>query len=63
MPERSEAGRAPSVLERMELAFRSLGSFFLLLADACFRWAGQLAQVVVTLNQVLPSWRTLPGMS
>ena len=55
-------GKRASCLEAMELAFRSLGTFFELLADAFYRWAGQLGQVIASLDEHLPSWRTLPGM-
>jgi hypothetical protein len=54
---------AGSFLERMTRAMYSLGSFFELLAQACYRWARQLAGVVRTLDEALPIWRTLPGMS
>jgi hypothetical protein len=52
-----------SILDRMIRAMRSLGTFFELLAEACYRWAGQLTQVVTSLDQALPSWRTLPGIA
>lgn len=55
-------GERPSALEAMDLALRSLGTFFEMLADACYRWAAQLAQVVAALDEHLPAWRTLPGM-
>jgi hypothetical protein len=52
-----------TVLDRMIRAMRSLGSFFELLAEACYRWAEQLAKAVTTLDEALPNWRMLPGMS
>jgi hypothetical protein len=55
-------GDRPSAIEGLDLALRSLGTFFELLAEACYRWAAQLAQVVVVLDEHLPGWRTLPGM-
>jgi hypothetical protein len=54
---------AGSSLERMARAMRSLGSFFELLAAAFYRWADQLVRIVTTLDNALPAWRTLPGMS
>ena len=54
---------AGSFLERMARAMNSLGSFFELLAQACYLWANQLMGVVRALDEALPSWRTLPGMS
>ena len=56
------AGTRNSCLEAMELAMRSVGTFFEQLAETYYRWAAQLAQVIVVLDQALPSWRTLPGM-
>jgi hypothetical protein len=55
-------GQRNSCLEAMELAMRSVGTFFDQLAEACYRWAAQLGQVIVVLDRVLPGWRTLPGM-
>ncbi len=55
-------GKRGSCLEAMELALRSLGTFFELVAEACYRWAAQLGQVVLVLDEHLPMWRTLPGM-
>jgi hypothetical protein len=56
------AGTAPSVVERQELALRSLGSFAELMAEACYRWGDQLAGVVNELDENLSGWRDLPGM-
>ena len=56
------SGRRTSCLEAMELAMRSVGTFFEQLAEACYRWASQLARVIVVLDRALPAWRTLPGM-
>ena len=53
---------APTALERLILAMKSLGLFCEALAEACYRWAEQLAQTVSTLDQYIPQWRTLPGM-
>jgi hypothetical protein len=55
-------GKRASCLEAMDLALRSLGTFFELLAAACYRWSAQLTQVIATLDEHLPAWRTLPGM-
>jgi hypothetical protein len=55
-------GTRASCLDAMELALRSLGTFFELVADACYRWAAQLGQVIAALDEHLPTWRTLPGM-
>lgn len=55
-------GDRPSGLEALELALRSLATFFEMLAEACYRWAVLLAQAVVVLDENLPAWRTLPGM-
>ena len=55
-------GKRASCLEAMDLALRSLGTFFELLAAACYRWSTQLAQVVAALDEYVPAWRTLPGM-
>ena len=53
---------APTALERLILAMRSLGLFCEALAEACYRWAEHLAQTVSALDQYIPQWRTLPGM-
>jgi hypothetical protein len=53
---------AASRLERMVRAMNSLGSFFGLLAEACYRWAEILVGVMRMLDEALPTWRTLPGM-
>lgn len=55
-------GKPNSPLEAMEIALRSLGTFFDQLAQACFRWATQLGQVVTSLDHAFPAWRTIPGM-
>jgi hypothetical protein len=54
---------APSVIEHLMQALKSLGLYFEDLAAACYRFANQLIVVVATLDQYLPLWRTLPGMS
>ncbi len=54
---------SPSVLERMIRALKSLGVFFEDLAKAFYRWAAQLSTVVNTLDENVPAWRLLPGMS
>jgi hypothetical protein len=54
---------ATTVLERIERLLISLGIFFDQLAEACCRWAVQVAQVMGVLDQHLPGWRTIPGMS
>jgi hypothetical protein len=56
------AGRAPTCLERFVLAMRSLAAFFRQLADSFQRWADQVADVVRSLDEHLPSWRGLPGI-
>lgn len=56
------SGRASSDLERLELALRSLGVFFNLLAEACYRWAAWITQVITMLNERLPEWRTFLDM-
>lgn len=54
---------APSFIERLMRALWSLGVFFDELALTFYGWADQLAVVVMTLDQHLPIWRTLPGLS
>lgn len=56
-------GRAPTCLERLLLAMRSIATFFHQLADSFRRWADQIAGVVSSLDQHLPTWRGLPGMA
>ena len=56
------SGRAPSGLERLELALRSLGSFFILLAQFCFTQAEMLGHTILSLSAYDPTWRTFPGM-
>jgi hypothetical protein len=56
-------GRAPTCLERIVYAMRSLGSFFQLIADWCRRCADQIASVVRSLDEHLPNWRGLPGIA
>lgn len=56
-------GPAPTVLERILRIFTSMGVFFEQLAEACFRWAVQVTQVMGVLDANLPGWRSLPGMS
>jgi hypothetical protein len=53
---------APSPLERLPLALKSLGSFFELLAKSCYFWAGVLTAVIAALEAGVPGWRHLPGM-
>jgi len=55
-------GIAPSSLERLQLALRSLGAFFSSLAESCLTWAETLGQAILSLNAAVPGWRTLPGM-
>jgi len=57
-----ETGPRASRVEAIKLALVSLGTFFNLLAAACFRWSAQLAQMIGVLDDELPAWRTLPGM-
>ena len=57
------AGRAPTSLERLVYAMRSLGAFFQQLADSFQRWASQVAGVVKSLDEHLPCWRELPGIA
>jgi len=56
------AGRAPTCLERLALAMRSLAAFFRQLADSFQRWADEVAGVVRSLDEHLPPWRGLPGI-
>ena len=55
-------GGRGSHLEAMELALRSLGSFFELLADAMYRFAMYLGQAIASLDEYAPDWRTWQGM-
>jgi hypothetical protein len=55
-------GRAPSLLERLVLALKSLGSFFELLAKTCYLWAAGLTAVVACLDVHAAGWRHFPGM-
>ena len=57
------AGRAPTCLERLVLAMRSLAAFFRQLADSFQRWADQVLAVVRSLDEHLPTWRSLPGIA
>jgi hypothetical protein len=56
-------GRASTCLERIVYAMRSLGSFFQLLADWCHRCADQVTHAIKSLDEHVPTWRTLPGMA
>lgn len=56
-------GERSSTLEAMELALRSLGTFFELLADLFYRWATHLATAIANLDERAPEWRTWPGMA
>jgi hypothetical protein len=58
-----EDGPAPTILERIERIFLSMGIFFEQLTEACFRWAAQITQVMAVLDAYVTGWRTLPGMS
>ncbi len=57
------SGTRASHLEAMELAFRSLGTFFELLAAAFYRFAESLKQAIASLEEHAPGWRTWPGMA
>ena len=57
-----EPGPRSSCVEAVKLGLLSLGTFFSLLAAACYRWAAQLAAMIGALDDQVPGWRTLPGM-
>jgi hypothetical protein len=42
---------------------RSLAAFFRQLADSFQRWADQVLAVVRSLDEHLPTWRSLPGIA
>ncbi len=45
------------LLERLEAALRSLGTFLALLAERCLAWADGVAAVVSGLDTAMPGWR------
>lgn len=55
-------GEAPTLLERAILWLKSIGSFFELLAQSCYRIAAGLAVVVACLDANVAGWRHFPGM-
>ena len=64
MSVRSHRAEPASCLEAMDLALRSLGTFFELLAEAFYRWAAQLGQVIASWTKTRSrAGGPLPGMS
>ncbi len=55
-------GAEPSLLERIALGLRSLGSFFELLAKSCYFWAAGILAAVACLDVHAAGWRLFPGM-
>lgn len=58
-----QEGRPSSLLERLAMWLKSIGSFFRLLAEACFRFAARLETAIIELDTNLPGWRGLPGLA
>ena len=59
---RSRQARPPVASNGWSLPYGRWVPFSNCWPNACYRWAAQLAQVVVVLDEYLPTWRTLPGM-
>jgi hypothetical protein len=55
-------GEALSLLERLILWFKSVGSFFELFAKSCYRFAAGLSLFVAYLEIHVEGWRHFPGM-
>lgn len=50
----------PTILERLAMMLRALGSFLQTLGQAICRYADQIIRLVGGLNQDFPKWRDLP---
>jgi hypothetical protein len=50
----------PTVLQRLAMMLRALGSFLQTLGQAICRCADQLIRLVAGLNKDCPKWRDLP---
>jgi len=50
----------PTLLQRLSMMLRALGSFFETLGQACCRWADEILRLVLGLDKDCPDWRDLP---
>ena len=55
-------GVAPSALERLSSALKSLAMFLVQLANGIYKFALDIIRTVKVLDENYPNWRTLPGM-
>ena len=50
----------PTLLQRLAMMLKALGSFLETLGRAICRWAGKILRLVTGLDKDCPNWRDLP---